>query len=66
MTEPLERVLVDGSAPATPEMLLERLGITQESPALAASAWEFVLEGLHLSRRLNKTTGGSTAMYGIG
>lgn len=37
-----------------------RLGITSESPAHMASATEFVLEGLHLSRRLNKqrTTGG--------
>jgi magnesium chelatase subunit I len=30
-----------------------RLGVT-ESPASAASAIEFILEGLHLNRRLNK------------
>jgi magnesium chelatase subunit I len=34
--------------------LLERLGIEEESPGAAASAVEFALEGLHLSRRLNK------------
>jgi magnesium chelatase subunit I len=36
-----------------------------ESPAAIASAVEFVLEGLHLSKRLNKDTasGGSGATY---
>jgi magnesium chelatase subunit I len=34
--------------------LLERLGVHEESPGVAASALEFALEGLHLSRRLNK------------
>jgi len=34
--------------------LLERLGVKEESPGVAASAVEFALEGLHLSRRLNK------------
>jgi len=34
--------------------LLERLGVEEESPGVAASAVEFALEGLHLSRRLNK------------
>jgi magnesium chelatase subunit I len=34
--------------------LLERLGVQEESPGVAASALEFALEGLHLSRRLNK------------
>jgi magnesium chelatase subunit I len=39
--------------------LLGRLGVEQESPGVAASALEFALEGLHLSRRLNKDrTGG--------
>lgn len=52
--------------PPNIEALLERLGVTDESPALAASALEFALEGLHLSRRLNKTSGGATTMYGIG
>ncbi len=34
-----------------------------ESPAAAASAIEFVLEGLHLSKRLNKDAVGSRATY---
>ncbi len=34
--------------------LLDRLGVEEESPGVAASAVEFALEGLHLSRRLNK------------
>jgi magnesium chelatase subunit I len=36
--------------------LLGRLGVEEESPGVAASALEFALEGLHLSRRLNKDT----------
>jgi magnesium chelatase subunit I len=35
--------------------LLLRLGLRGESPGDAASALEFALEGLHLTRRLNKT-----------
>jgi magnesium chelatase subunit I len=35
-----------------------------ESPAALASAIEFLLEGLHLSNRLNKTTKTGTAVYG--
>jgi magnesium chelatase subunit I len=38
--------------------LLERLGIEEESPGAAASALEFAMEGLHLTRRLNKDQGG--------
>ncbi|HET9075350.1 MAG TPA: sigma 54-interacting transcriptional regulator [Acidimicrobiales bacterium] len=34
-----------------------------ESPAAVASATEFVLEGLHLSKRLNKDASGSRATY---
>ncbi len=34
--------------------LLQRLGVEEESPGVAASALEFALEGLYLSRRLNK------------
>jgi magnesium chelatase subunit I len=34
-----------------------------ESPAAVASALEFVLEGLHLSKRLNKDAAGSRATY---
>ena len=43
--------------------LLERLGVEEESPGVAASALEFALEGLHLSRRLNKDGDGGTARY---
>jgi magnesium chelatase subunit I len=34
-----------------------------ESPAAVASATEFVLEGLHLSKRLNKDASGARATY---
>jgi magnesium chelatase subunit I len=34
-----------------------------ESPAGLASAVEFVLEGLHLSKRLNKDASGGRATY---
>ena len=42
-----------GELPGLAE-LLRRLGVEEESPGVAASALEFALEGLHLSRRLNK------------
>ena len=34
-----------------------------ESPALMASALEFLLEGLHLTKRLNKDSSGARALY---
>jgi magnesium chelatase subunit I len=34
-----------------------------ETPAAVASATEFVLEGLHLSKRLNKEAVGGRATY---
>jgi magnesium chelatase subunit I len=43
--------------------LLGRLGIEEESPGVAASALEFALEGLHLSRRLNKDATGRLGAY---
>ncbi|HEX6331428.1 MAG TPA: magnesium chelatase [Actinomycetota bacterium] len=43
--------------------LLERLGVEEESPGVAASAVEFALEGLHLSRRLNKDGAGRFGSY---
>jgi magnesium chelatase subunit I len=43
--------------------LLERLGVEEESPGVAASALEFALEGLYLSRRLNKDGGDRAARY---
>jgi magnesium chelatase subunit I len=36
---------------------------TGENPALIASAVEFVLEGLHLNKRLNKDRVGARAQY---
>lgn len=41
--------------------LLSRLGVEEESRGAAASAMEFALEGLHLSRRLNKDAEGPGA-----
>ncbi len=46
--------------------LLERLGVEEESPGVAASAVEFALEGLHLSRRLNKEQVGRVGAYRYG
>jgi magnesium chelatase subunit I len=43
--------------------LLERLGVEEESPGAAASAVEFALDGLHLSRRLNKDESGRLGAY---
>jgi magnesium chelatase subunit I len=43
--------------------LMERLGVEEESPGVAASALEFALEGLHLSRRLNKDGAGRGYRY---
>lgn len=60
-------VIVDDGTPAAalvhqlqgwnPSQALLRLGLRGESPADTASAIEFILEGLHLTRRLNKTAG---------
>jgi magnesium chelatase subunit I len=46
--------------------LLERLGVEEESPGVAASAVEFALEGLHLSRRLNKDASGRLGSFRYG
>jgi magnesium chelatase subunit I len=43
--------------------LMERLGVEEESPGVAASALEFALEGLHLSRRLNKDGADASVRY---
>lgn len=50
---PTERVLAQLPDVDLSDLLL-RLGLRGESPADAASALEFALEGLHLTRRLNK------------
>jgi len=45
--------------------LLAGLGVESESPALAASALEFALEGLHLSRKLDRVdVGPANFRYG--
>ena len=44
--------------------LLQRLGVEEESPALAAAALELALEGLHLHRRLGKDELGGRTVYG--
>jgi magnesium chelatase subunit I len=46
--------------------LMGRLGVEEESPGSAASALEFALEGLHLSRRLNKDAAGRVGAYTYG
>ena len=43
--------------------LATSLVAADESPASVASAVEFVLEGLHLAKRLNKDTSGGRAVY---
>jgi magnesium chelatase subunit I len=43
--------------------LLGRLGVEEESPGVAAAALELALEGLHLSRRLNKDSVGRQGAY---
>ena len=42
---------------------MQRLGVDAESPAHAASVAEFVLEGLHLTRRLNKHARAGRPVY---
>lgn len=51
-----------GGLDSTP--LLVRLGLRGESPGDAAAALEFALEGLHLTRRLNKHAGDGGVRYG--
>ncbi len=53
LTSAAELLAQVGPFPGLAE-LLRRLGVEEESPGVAASALEFALEGLHLSRRLNK------------
>jgi magnesium chelatase subunit I len=44
------------------EKALKSLGLDKR-PVMAASAVEFVLEGLHLSKRINKTELDGAAIY---
>jgi len=55
-------VLRDLPALAPPTLALAGPG-AEESPALLASALEFLLEGLHLTKRLNKDASGARALY---
>jgi magnesium chelatase subunit I len=48
--------------PALRELVTQIVG-ADATPAVVASAVEFVLEGLHLSKRLNKDSTGSRATY---
>jgi magnesium chelatase subunit I len=60
---PAEEVLGQiGRIPGFARML-SALGIQEESRELAASALEFVLQGLHLSRRLDRETTNGTVSY---
>jgi magnesium chelatase subunit I len=43
--------------------IMERLGLSGESPGQAAAALEFALEGLFLTRRLSKDDTGGTSTY---
>ncbi len=63
---PADGLLAQIGHPPEMTQLLARLGISEESPEHAAAALEFALEGLHLTRRLNKTAGEGAAMYGLG
>ncbi len=60
---PASEVLQQFGGLAGLSKLLERLGVEEESPGVAASAVEFALEGLHLSRRLNKEQIGRLGAY---
>ncbi|MEX1281541.1 MAG: AAA family ATPase [Acidimicrobiia bacterium] len=63
---PSEQVVADaGDVPDLAD-LLRRLDLAEESPAHVACGLEFVMEGLHLTRRLNKdaTLSGGTVYAG--
>ncbi|MCU1600570.1 MAG: putative magnesium chelatase [Frankiales bacterium] len=61
---PAAQVLADlGTVPGLAQ-LLQRLGVEEESPGLAAAALEFAMEGLHLNRRLSKDSVGHRTVYG--
>jgi magnesium chelatase subunit I len=52
-----------GLADAVQRLTAEDPGEGAESPAVVASAVEFVLEGLHLQRRINKERGAGRVVY---
>jgi len=57
-----EYVALLQAIPALADPVTELVG-AEAPPAVVASAVEFVLEGLHLSKRLNKDASGSRATY---
>jgi magnesium chelatase subunit I len=61
---PAQQLLVDLGAVPGLAQILQRLGVEEESPGLAAAALEFALEGLHLNRRLAKDSVGHRTVYG--
>jgi len=66
VTTPAGEILAQiGSVPGL-ATVLDRLGVAEDtvSPGQAAAAVEFVLEGLHLSRRLAKDTVDGVTVYG--
>ena len=54
---------IPGLAEAVRRLTADDPGEGAESPAVVASAVEFVLEGLHLQRRINKERGGGRLTY---
>jgi magnesium chelatase subunit I len=61
---PAAQLLADlGTVPGLSQ-LLQRLGVEEESPGLAAAGLEFAMEGLHLNRRLSKDSVGHRTVYG--
>ena len=52
--------------PRAAEAAARRLDVGEESPGALASALEFALEGLHLTRRINKQATGPTWTFGGG
>jgi magnesium chelatase subunit I len=61
---PAAQLLADLGAVAGLSQLLQRLGVEEESPGLAAAGLEFAMEGLHLNRRLSKDSVGHRTVYG--
>ncbi len=51
---PAERLLEQVGTVAGLAQVLERLGLADATPGRAAAGVEFVLEALHLTRRLDK------------
>lgn len=62
---PAESLLsqVDDDSPVI--QLANRLGVAGESPEHMAGVLDFALEGLHLTRRLNKDTDAGSSTYGM-